>query len=463
MPALTYIDPVDISVLGPLRVESPAGQVEIRGAKERLLLARLVAAAGRLVPTSDLVDTLWGDEPPASAAKSLQTFVVRLRNALEPDRRQAPTLLLTEGPGYRLAIDHGLVDAERFARLAGMGRRALAEGRPDSAHQTLTEALTLWRGPAYAGFDADFARAESRRLDELRLAAMEDRLSADLALGRAGQAVPELERLVVEHPLRERLWEMLVTALYRAGRQGDALGAYERARTRLSEELGVDPGPGLRSVHARVLAHDPSLGLPTPSSARVPHELLPTGPFVGRAVELDRLRLVWQRAVRDRPSTLVVRGPAGAGASALAAAFAAEASRDGAEVRYAASGSPDASGPPVIRSTSVPLLLVLDHTDLPPAGAGAPYGTPGPTLTVLLTGHLAAVPEGAEVLDLAPLSAPEVREVVAEHLPSRRGGRCRGRGAGPLRGVAAGRARRRGGRGTHPGAPTGRGGGRAQR
>ena len=418
MPALTYIDPVDISVLGPLRVESPAGQVEIRGAKERLLLARLVAASGRLVPTSDLIDTLWGDEPPASAAKSLQTFVVRLRNALEPDRRLAPTLLLTEGPGYRLAVDHGQVDAERFARLAGMGRRALAEGRPDTAHRTLTEALTLWRGPAYAGFDADFARAESQRLDELRLAAVEDRLAADLALDRAGQAVPELQRLVLEHPLRERLWEMLVTALYRAGRQGDALGAYERARTLLSDELGADPGPGLRSVHARVLAHDPSLGRPPTSSAPMPTELLPTGPFVGRSVELDRLRQVWQRAVRGRPATVVVRGPRGAGASALAAAFAAEVARDGGEVRHAAGGSPSAHGVAPIAPTSVPMLLVLDHPHPPPAGDGVPNGTSSPTLTVRLTGHLAAVPAGAEVIDLSPLSSLEVREVIAEHLPA---------------------------------------------
>ena len=131
MDRLPYIDPVDISVLGPLRVEGPQGLVEIRGGKERLLLARLVAAAGRLVPTSDLIDTLWGDAPPASAAKSVQTFVVRLRNALEPDRRQAPTLLLTEGPGYRLAIDHGQVDVAPDHRdahaldLAGRDRRGL--------------------------------------------------------------------------------------------------------------------------------------------------------------------------------------------------------------------------------------------------------------------------------------------------------------------------------------------------
>ena len=406
---------MDISVLGPLRVEGPAGQVEIRGAKERLLLARLVAAAGRLVPTSDLVDTLWGDDPPASAGKSLQTFVVRLRNALEAERHLAPTLLLTEGPGYRLAIDHGQVDAERFARLATMGHRALADGRPDSAHRTLTEALTLWRGPAYAGFEgADFARAEARRLHEVRLGATEDRLACELALGRTTEAVPDLERLVVEHPTRERLWDLLVTALYRAGRQGDALAAYEGARTILADELGVAPGAALRSTHARVLAHDPSLGSPTTVGATIPPALRPSGPLVGRGTELARLREAWQRALRGRPTTVVVRGPAGGGATALASAFAAEAARDGAVVRYVGPVDPPSPTPP--GPPTAPVLLVLDHADRAQATERDHDGPAGPTLTLRLVGHLAAVPEGAEVLDLVPLSPREVREVVAEHV-----------------------------------------------
>ena len=197
MHARGYSDLVDYSVLGPLRVESLQGPVEIRGAKERLLLARLVAARGRLVAASELVDTLWDNEPPASAGKSLQTFVLRLRNALEPERNGSPALLLTEGPGYRLALDPAQVDAERFVRLAQIGERSLADGRPESAATALTDALALWRGPAYADFrGAGFAAAEARRLDELRLTATEDRLAAELALGRASAAVPELERLV---------------------------------------------------------------------------------------------------------------------------------------------------------------------------------------------------------------------------------------------------------------------------
>ncbi len=339
MPGRPYSEPVDFSVLGPLRVEGSRGAIEIRGAKERLLLARLVAAGGHLVPSSELVATLWGDEPPASAAKSLQTFVLRVRNALEPDRHGSPTLLITEGPGYRLAVDPTQVDAERFARLARMGERSLADGRAEHATATLTEALSLWRGPAYAGFEgAEFAEAEARRLGELRLGTAEDRLAAELALGRAAAVVPELERLVGEHPMRERLWEMLVTALYRAGRQGDALGAYDRARAVLADELGVDPGPGLRAVHARVLAHDPTLGSPT-GRLSLPAELRPARELVGRDEELGRLRQAWRVAVRGEPGTVVVRGPEGGGGTALAAALAAEVAREGALVRYRSAGS----------------------------------------------------------------------------------------------------------------------------
>jgi DNA-binding SARP family transcriptional activator/WD40 repeat protein len=426
MHARPYSDAVDYSVLGPLRVESSRGPVEIRGAKERLLLARLVAASGRLVPASELVDTLWADEPPASAGKSLQTFVLRLRNALEPERNGNPTLLLTEGPGYRLALDPAQVDAERFARLARIGERSLADGRPESAATTLTDALALWRGPAYAGFDGvAFAAAEARRLDELRLTATEDRLAAELALGRAAAAVPELERLVGEHPMRERLWEMLVTALYRAGRQGDALGAFERARAVLADELGVDPGPGLRGVHARVLAHDPTLGSPT-GRTTLPAGLRPARVLVGRDAELDRLRAAWQHAVRGAPTTVVVRGPQGAGGTALAAALAAEVARDGAVVRHVADGSstePGSTGPgsdgpgrphapPSAHQDPALVLLVADHVD-PGTNGGPP-----PTLTLRLTGHLGAVPAGAEVVELNPLEPQHVREIVADHVPA---------------------------------------------
>jgi DNA-binding SARP family transcriptional activator/WD40 repeat protein len=400
----TYSDAVDFSVLGPLRVEGPDGAIEIRGAKERLLLARLIAAGGRLVPARALIDTLWGEEPPASAARSLQTFVHRLRNSLEPDRRGTPVLLLTDGPGYRLAVRPDQVDSERFVSLAHTGERALADGRPESAVATLTEALGLWRGPAYAGFEhADFARAEAFRLAELRVTAHESQLAAELAVGHASGVVPELERLIGEHPMREHLWELLLTALYRCGRQGDALVAYDRARSVLAEELGIDPGLGLRAIHARILAHDPSLGSPTVRSPLQP-ELRPARALVGREEELCRLREAWHAAIGQGTRTVVLRGPEGGGASALAAALAAEVSREGATVRYRASTITQDDERPVDGS----ILLVADHTD----------GTGPATLVLRLAGPLGAVPAGAEVIDLRPLSRADVRRIVAEYMPA---------------------------------------------
>lgn len=400
-----YSDTVDFGVLGPLRVEGPEGAIEIRGAKERLLLARLVAARGTVIPASELIDTLWGEEPPASAAKSLQTFVLRLRNALEPDRAGGPRLLLTEGPGYRLAVDPGRVDAERFTRLARMGERALADARPEQAVAAVTEALALWRGPAYAGFEESPAiTAEAHTLEELRLTAHEVRLAAQLALGDASGAVPDLERMVVGHPLRERLWEMLMTALYRSGRQGEALGAFERARTILAEQLGVDPGAGLKAVHARVLAHDPSLGRPSVRSA-LPPPLRPPRELIGREAELARLRRLWDEAVRGHSRSVVVRGPHGGGGSALAATFAAEVARDGTTVHYVSPSTPGDSGAIAVPGSTV--LLVADHTE-----AVLPA-----TLTIRLTGRLGPVPEGADVLDLGPLPPQDVRRIVADYVP----------------------------------------------
>ncbi|MFD1946782.1 AfsR/SARP family transcriptional regulator, partial [Nocardioides aestuarii] len=310
---------MDIAVLGPLRVTGGGGPVEIRGAKERALLAVLVAHAPRTVPVAELVEALWEDEPPRTAAKSLQTYVLRLRNALEPDRSGSPRLLVTEGAGYRLALTPDHTDAGRFERLvAAAGQAPPAERAP-----MLREALDLWRGRAYADLDsASVLAAEATRLEQLRLVAAEERWSAELELGRHRVAVPELERLVAAHPLRERAWALLVTGLYRDGRQADALGAYDRARRVLADELGIDPGPELRSLHARVLAQDPTLDrvvVELPDALRDPGT-----PMLGRERELEALREAW-RATEDGSSRRVVlRGPVGAGARRLAAALADE-------------------------------------------------------------------------------------------------------------------------------------------
>lgn len=269
MPSDSYHRQMHFGVLGPLVVRGPRGSIEVNGRKERLLLAHLVAAAGRLVTIDELTESLWGERPPRAPGKALQTYVLRLRNALEPDRRGVPTIVVTEGAGYRLVTHDHEIDALQFGRLAAAGRASLDQGRAAEAAATLETALGLWRGPAYAGFEeTSFGRAESQRLEELRISAAEDRWAAEVDAGRAAAAVPELEQMVSEHPWRERAWSILVLALFRSGRQGEALGALDRVRRRLADDLGVDPCPELRELHARVLAHDPGLlRLPEPAAA----------------------------------------------------------------------------------------------------------------------------------------------------------------------------------------------------
>ena len=338
-----YRSGMDFQVLGPLRASRDGVDCEVRGAKERTLLAHLVAYAGQVVPSTALIESLWGDDPPRSAAKSLQTYVLRLRNSLEPDRHGKPRLLLTDDAGYQLAISALDTDAGRFSRLAELAGQALAGGRPEAAVEASRDALDLWRGTAYAGCeDTAFGQAEARRLDELRQSVVVTRMEAHLALGRESAVVPELERRVGEHPLHERLWELLMLAYYRSGQQAQALAAYDRVRGTLADELGVDPGHGLRQLQARILAQDPTLQLAR-RRATLPPELRDETPLVGRDAELQALREAWQRTLAGAPATVVVRGPAGAGATRLAAALADEVARDGAAVVTSVDGS-DATG-----------------------------------------------------------------------------------------------------------------------
>ena len=257
-------------VLGPLEVEADNGPVVLGGQKERLLLAQLLTRPNQVVPVEALVRGLWGGQPPPTAAKTLQSHVVRLRRALEPARARgaAGEVLVTRGPGYLLRVAPGALDAARFEELTAAARRALADGSVELAGSLLGEALGLWRGRAFEEFlDADFGAAESDRLAELRLAALEDRIDADLRLGRHRELAAELEGLVREQPLRERLWAQLMLALYRSGRQADALLAYQRARKVLVEDLGIDPGADLRRLHTAILTQDPALDLPAPPEA----------------------------------------------------------------------------------------------------------------------------------------------------------------------------------------------------
>ncbi|MEV7792096.1 BTAD domain-containing putative transcriptional regulator [Streptomyces sp. NPDC087512] len=254
------MEAVTFGVLGTVVAARDGEALDLRGPRHRALLARLIAARRRVVPVARLVDDLW-DVPPARAVGTVRTFVGDLRRALEPGRppRAPARLLITDGPGYALRAAPGAVDAWRFEEAVAHADRLPPAQAPDR----LGAALEEWRGPAYAEFgDEAWARGERARLTELRLRAVERRAELLLGLGRAADAVPDLDAHLAEHPWREEAWRLLALALYRTGRQGDALAVLRRARTLLAGELGIDPGPRLRELEAAVLAQDPALDPP---------------------------------------------------------------------------------------------------------------------------------------------------------------------------------------------------------
>ena len=243
-------------VLGPLEAYADGRSVPVGGGRQRALLALLLVHAGEVVSRDRLIEELWAGDPPPGASQSLDAYLSRMRRAFR--EAGAGDILATRAPGYMLHAEE--TDARRFEALAAEGRQALAAGEEGRAAQVLTEALALWRGAAYAEVaDEPWARAEAGRLAGLRLSATEDRIEAELALGRHAALVPELELLVSREPTRERLAGQLMLALYRSGRQADALSAYRAVRRSLVEELGIEPGPELRRLEAAVLAQDPAL------------------------------------------------------------------------------------------------------------------------------------------------------------------------------------------------------------
>jgi predicted ATPase/DNA-binding SARP family transcriptional activator len=248
---------MEFNVLGPLEVRRDGSVVALGGGRPRALLAVLLLHANEPVSAERLAAAVWGEDAPPGAVKTVQVNVSRLRKALGDDA------VLTTAAGYRLRVGPGELDANHFERLLDEGRRTLAQGRPEEAAERLRQALGLWRGPALADLAFEpFARAEIERLEEQRLAAVEARTEADLAVGRHAELVAELQRLVAEHPLRERLHGQLMLALYRSGRQADALDAYRDARGVLVEQLGIEPGTELQELQQAILAHDPAIGAP---------------------------------------------------------------------------------------------------------------------------------------------------------------------------------------------------------
>ena len=245
---------VGFRVLGPAEVTVDDDRVDVGGPQLQAALALLVAGAGHVVSVAALMDGLWGQHTPPHAARTVRTYVSRLRKALAVD------LIATRRPGYVLLAAPDAIDAVRFERLATAGRRALKGGAPAIAHDQLVAALGLWRGAAYGEFeDIPALRAKGLRLERLRLDAVQDRIDTDLAAGLGRELVAELEDLTGTHPRHERLWGQLMTALYRASRQADALETFRRAGRALAEDSGVAPAAALTEIHRQVLAQDPRL------------------------------------------------------------------------------------------------------------------------------------------------------------------------------------------------------------
>jgi DNA-binding SARP family transcriptional activator/ABC-type branched-subunit amino acid transport system substrate-binding protein/DNA-binding beta-propeller fold protein YncE len=259
---------MEFRILGPLEVAEHGSRLKVGRGKERSVLAILLLHANEVISSERLIEDLWGDEPPATAVKSVQVYVSRLRKALASagSGGSSDGVLLTRDGGYTLRVEPGQFDAESFEQGLTQAERSLAAGAPEEASETLRRVLALWRGPALADFAYEpFAELEIARLEELRLVAIEQRITADLQLDRHAAVVPELDTLVARHPLRERFWEQLMLALYRSGRQTEALQAYRRARHVLVEEAGLEPGEPLRTLEQAILAHDPALA-PAPAT-----------------------------------------------------------------------------------------------------------------------------------------------------------------------------------------------------
>lgn len=425
---------MDIEVLGRPGVRIAGERIELKG-RQPALLGALAIAAPRPVTADALLEAVWGEDLPGDPANALQQRISTLRRTLDPDR--VGEVLVTVAGGYALRVGDDHLDAHRFARQVAEGRELLADGDVEAARDRLAAALALWRGPALDGVaDEGWALAEARRLEELRLVAIEDRIEADLGLGAGAELIAELTDLVGAEPLRERLCGQLMRALYRAGRQADALARYEGMRELLAEELGVDPGPELQRIHLQVLEQADDLEVAVLSRPRRPRRSTnvpaPTRTVIGREQAIDRVdRLL--RAGR----LVTLTGPGGAGKTTVAlevarrldpppdgtwfvelAALQGEAGLlDGVAGAVGVDAGAGAAGftlPGVVEALADrELLVVLDNAEhlveqLAPIVEALLHGVPG--LRVLATSREPLGVDGEAVWSLPTLGVPEAGE-----------------------------------------------------
>ncbi len=316
-------------VLGALAVRVDDVVIPVAGTRRRCILALLASRVGQAVSVDAIIGAVWGEAPPPSATKTVQSHLVRLRRSLAA---LGDDVIATVPGGYRLEVEPDDVDACRFERLASDARRRLDAGAPIEALPLLAAATSLWRGPAYLEFDeADFARAERARLDELHLRALEDAAEAQIATGAEREAIADLEALSRTEPGREHTWELVIRALYASGRQQDALDAFARARRELVEGFGIEPGPALRALEQQVLRQDPVLA---PRAARMPTALAGARPPTGRDDEVAWLGAAWAQARAGRGQVRVVSGPVGVGRTTVVAELARQAVADGGWVEH---------------------------------------------------------------------------------------------------------------------------------
>jgi DNA-binding SARP family transcriptional activator len=314
---------MDFRILGPLEAADGQALIPLGGRKPRALLARLLLDVNRTISVERLVEDLWGESPPDTAPKMVQIYVSQLRKVLPEGT------LRTRPPGYVLEVPEAAIDLHRFEQLRGEGRAALARGDPATAATLLREAFSLWRGPALAEFaDEPFAAPEQAQLEEARLTCREDRIDAELALGRHADLVGELEALIGRHELRERLRRQHMLALHRSGREAEALAAFRAFRGALADQLGIEPSARLRELEQAILLQDPSLNVdpepPRPASAPPrPAGRRPAAPrrAVGREAELERLGGALEAVLRGERRAVFVGGEAGIGKTTLVEAF----------------------------------------------------------------------------------------------------------------------------------------------